>query len=325
MSVLFGQGCSERPAALKLGGVRYVQGYGMRYLAGVIVGLTAGLASAQGASDRAAIRPHVQIEVLSHTAPYRFADVDTPTRRGDQAQRFEIRHGDCGASVDWNDCQTDRGRVEMKERPKNVMSKPGQGIWYGYSMLIPDGFVSLGRGNTVLGQVKAEGWGAPMWSLTFNDNSYLNFPDQQKCRLGPLSDWVGQWVDMTIYAHYGFEGQERYFALYKDGRLLCQRDTPFVPGVFRGKPLKLGLKYGIYSSYVSRYLAQNGTMPEAVKEYRQSAAGQAARSPSPTPFIYDWGVRLPTHVVFYDEMRFGATRQDVDVRLLEQRGVPPVD
>lgn len=290
------------------------------WLAVVFCGLAAG-AQAEG-GDAGPILSHVQIEALSHSAPYRFVEVDTPTRRGKIAQRFEIRHGDCGASRNWDDCSSDRGRVEMKETPKNVISVPDQGVWYGYSMLIPADFVSLGRANTVLGQVKAEGWGSPMWSLTFNDKSYLNFPDQQKCRLGALTDWVGRWVDLTIYANYSSEGQGPFFELYKDGQVLCSRDTPFVPIELRDRPLKLGLKYGVYSSYVSRYLAQHGRIPQAVAGQEQS---KDARSPSQTPFIYDWGVQLPTHVIYYDEMRFGTSRQDVDVRLLEQRGVPPVD
>lgn len=37
------------------------------------------------------------------------------------------------------------------------------------------------------------------------------------------------------------------------------------------------------------------------------------------------GVRLPTHVVYYDEMRYGTRREQVDVRMLEKAGASPVD
>ena len=98
-----------------------------------------------------------------------------------------------------------------------------------------------------------------------------------------------------------------------------------MPTEFRTKSPKLGLKYGVYNSFVSRYLARKGRIPKAAQTYAQSHEGGGSRSPSPTPFAYDWGVKLPTHVVYYDEFRAGPRREDVDVRMLEIRGVPPVD
>lgn len=213
----------------------------------------------------------------------------------------------------------------MKERPKNAFTKPGKGVWYGYSLFIPKNFVSLGRGNTLLGQVKAEGWSMPMWHLTYNDSPYLHYADGQTCKIGSIASWKGRWIDVTIYAYYGHQGEGVYFQLYKDGKLICQRKTPFMPTEFRTKSPKLGLKYGVYNSFVSRYLARKGRIPKAAQTYAQSHEGGGSRSPSPTPFAYDWGVKLPTHVVYYDEFRAGPRREDVDVRMLEIRGVPPVD
>lgn len=283
------------------------------------------LANAKERPLRNSVLKKVRLEDLSHKGRYRFAMVAQPVRRGEKAQRFEIRHGDCGRSSGWNDCTTDRGRVEMKERPKNAFSKPGKGVWYGYSILIPNDFVSLGKGNTLLGQVKAEGWSMPMWHITYNDAPYLHFADGKTCRIGSMASWKGRWIDVTIYAHYGHQGQNVYFQLYKDGKLLCQRKTPFVPAEFRKRKPKLGLKYGLYNSFVSRYLARHGKTPSQVRAYAQSHEGGKSKSPSPTPFKFDWGVRLPTHVVYYDEFRYGQRREDVDVRMLEARGVPPVD
>jgi polysaccharide lyase-like protein len=287
--------------------------------------LAPGLTQAKDKPLRNSVVKKVKIEGLSHKGGHRFGYVSQPTRRGKKAQRFEIRHGDCGRSSGWNDCENDRGRVEMKESPKNSMSKPGQGVWYGYSILIPKDFVSLGRANTMLGQVKAEGWSMPMWSLTFNDSPYLNFADNKKCKIGSMSSWQGRWIDVTIYAHYGTSGQSVYFQLFKDGKLICQRKAPFLPAEFARKKPKLGLKYGIYNSFVNRYLAKHGRMPSDAKAYNQSHEGGTSKSPSPVPYEFDWGVSVPTHVIYYDEMRYGSSREDVDVRMLEARGVPPVD
>lgn len=267
----------------------------------------------------------VSIEDLSHRGDYRFSMVSQPTRRGESAQRFEIRHGDCGRNNAWNDCINDRGRVEMKERRKNSISKPGREVWYGYSMLIPQNFVSLGRGNTMLGQVKEQTWKSPIWSLTFNDHPYLNFSDNEICKIGSLSTWKGKWVDVTIYAYYGREKRSSYFRLYKNGKLICDRKKPFIPdGIDTGR-LRLGLKYGIYNSFLSRYLAAKGVVPDGAGAYQQSHEQGKSNSFSPTPFKYDWGVELPTHVIFYDEFRYGASREEVDVRILEERGIAPVD
>lgn len=148
---------------------------------------------------------------LSHGATYRFAMVTGFSRRGDLAQRFEIRHGDCGRTSGWDDCANDRGRVERKEHPKNAFSEPGEGIWYGYSIYIPADFESLGQANTHLSQVKVEGEAMPLWQLTFNDRPYVLYSDDTYCSLQSMAMWMGRWNDITVYAHYGEGGENVYF------------------------------------------------------------------------------------------------------------------
>jgi len=167
---------------------------------------TSPIVFAQSGSTGKPIEKRTKIESLSHKKKYRFSKVSSPTRRGKIAQRFEIRHGDCGKSSGWDDCNNDRGRVERKENPKNKMSKPKSGVWYGYSMLIPKDFKSLGRANTILGQAKVEKNNMPLWALTFNDSPYLLFSDGTNCKLGSLNSWKGNWIDITIFAHYATQG-----------------------------------------------------------------------------------------------------------------------
>jgi hypothetical protein len=227
---------------------------------------------------------------LSHSGSYGFALVEGFTRRGDLAQRFEIRDGDCGRVEGYSDCATDRGRIERKERPKNVFSTPDEGVWYGYSIFIPSDFVSLGDANTHLSQAKVEGEDFPIWQLTFNDRPYLLYSDGQTCDIGSLQMWRGGWNDVTVYAHYGEGGEQVYFQLFRNGSLICERRTPIMHEGMWGRPQRIGFKYGIYNSSLSRY---DGP--------------------------------LPTHVIYYDEMLVGPTRADVDVRKREQQGLPPVD
>ncbi len=282
--------------------------------------------AAQNVKSGKPIEKSTRIETLSHKKRYGFTKVSSPTRRGNAAQRFEIRHGDCGKSNGWDDCNSDRGRIERKENPKNKMSNPKSGTWYGYSMLIPKDFKSLGRANTVLGQAKVEKNNMPLWALTFNDSPYLLFSDGTHCKLGPLSAWKGKWVDITIFSHYATQGQPVYFELFKDGRSMCRLTKPIMPQNYANKTQKIGLKYGIYSSFVSRYLDRHKTKQVNNKNYGQTHSnGGKSKSPAQSPFKYDWGVRLPTHVVYYDEMRYGTRREQVDVRMLEKAGASPVD
>lgn len=283
-------------------------------------------AFAQGSKVGKPIEKRTKIESLSHKKKYRFAKVSSPTRRGKVAQRFEIRHGDCGKSSGWNDCKNDRGRIERKENPKNKMSKPKSGVWYGYSMLIPKDFRSLGRANTILGQAKVEKNNMPLWALTFNDNPYLLYSDGSHCKLGSFNSWKGKWIDVTIYANYATQGQSVYFELFKNGNSVCRRTKPIMPQKYANKSQKIGLKYGIYSSFVSRYLDKYKTKNVNAPAYGQNHSnGGKSKSPAQSPFKYDWGVQLPTHVVYYDEMRYGSTREEVDVRMQEKSGIAPLD
>lgn len=33
------------------------------------------------------------------------------------------------------------------------------------------------------------------------------------------------------------------------------------------------------------------------------------------PWEFDWGVKLPTQMIYYDEVRAGSTRKDVDINM----------
>jgi hypothetical protein len=81
-------------------------------------------------------------------------------------------------------------------------------------------------------------------------------------------------------------------------------NEPIMPKRFAKQSQKIGLKYGIYSSLVSRYLSARATKPVDLKAYSQRhATGSTSKSTTPTPFKYDWGAKLPTHVIYYEEMR----------------------
>jgi hypothetical protein len=277
-------------------------------------------------ADTTEITRRTKIESLSFKAPYRYATVRGFARRGERSQRFEIRHGDCGQSSGYSDCENDRGRVEQVERPKASFSNRGTGTWYGYSIHVPSDFVSLDPGSTSLSQVKITGHSFPLWKITLTNRPFVLFGDGSTCRIGSLSSWVGRWNDVTVYSHTGTSSDGPFFLLYKDGRLICSKDTSILPREAYGQRVEPYFKYGIYSSFVSRYLRPRATREVAFEESSSTYTnGRTSRNTVAFPFRYDWGVELPTHVIFYDELMAGSRREDVDVRMREATGLPPVD
>ncbi|MEM6758272.1 MAG: heparin lyase I family protein [Pseudomonadota bacterium] len=293
-------------------------------LVAIVLAATATAAVAQNTTS---IARKTKIEAISFKGPYRQAVVRGFARRGNKSQRFEIRHGDCGKySGGYNDCENDRGRVEKAERPKANFSRRGAGTWYGYSLYVPADFVSLDPGSTSLSQVKITGHSFPLWKITLTDKPFVLFGDGSTCRIGPLSGWKGRWNDITVYSHTGTSADGPFFLLYKDGQQICAKTTPILPKEAYGARVEPYFKFGIYSSFVSRYLR-----PRATKQvtYQLSSEtytnNRVSKNTVKFPFSYDWGVELPTHVIFYDEMLAGSRREDVDVRMREAAGLPPVD
>jgi hypothetical protein len=108
--------------------------------------------------------------------------------------------------------------------------------------------------------------------------------------------------------------------------VVCSRSKPLITGKLAIQRSQLSFRHRIYKSFVSRWLSQNATKNVNAQGYSQKRArGGSSVSFSGTPLKYDWGVKLPTQVVFYDEMRYGKTREEVDVRLHEKLGIKPVD
>lgn len=246
------------------------------------------------------------------------------SRRGDLSQRFEIRHGDC-----WRrDCNYDRQRIEKSEKPRNTMQRSNKVSWYGYSMFIPKSYKGLGNTGTTYGQVKTEADLHPIWWVAnYGDNMIVLFYEENTyCQIGKISSWTGRWVDIVVMANYGTSGAGPFFEIYKNGKLVCSRKTPMILGSLKFKSHKFYFRYGIYNSFVSRWLSANATKEVDTKKFSETfTSGSNSTSATRRPFKYDWGVKLPTQIVFYDEMRFGKTRDEVDVRLHEKLRLAPVD
>lgn len=268
-------------------------------------------------------------------------------RMGDRSHRFEIRHGDCGRDRGWQrdinstDCERDRQRIERKADSSRMQSV-GQQVWYGWSMYLPSDFRDLGRGNTTVGQVKLTRWGPPLWMLNLRQGRIItDLNNDAWCEATSYRPLLGKWTDITVFADYSYAPEGESFAIYINGRKFCSNRRPLITQAMVQKSRSLGsrgslyFKWGIYNSFVSRWLNANkrhapveipgaNKLPLITSE-RMTSHELAIESPTKAPFAFDWGVQLPTQVIFYDEMRYGSSRAQVDVQMLEQMGATPVD
>lgn len=263
---------------------------------------------------------------------YGYSRVRGRSRLGNRSQRFEIRHGDCGGNKYWDDCTTDRQRVERKEDPKDRIQGVGSQVWYGWSMFLDPNCPDLWKTNAAFGQVKMRNWRSPIWMIKLKQGRFaLNLHAQDNCYFGHLADFRGRWMDFTLYADYRPAPSGPSVILYLNGRKVCTYSKPLITSAMANvQNGDLYMKYGIYNSYVSRWLDRNKTHPVAAlaleDRFSLSTGAQGASdSPAATPFRYDWGGELPTQISFYDEMRYGTSRDQVDVRMIEARSGKPVD
>lgn len=253
---------------------------------------------------------------------YAFTTSSDVARVGETSQRFEIRHGDCGS---W-DCRNDRRRIEINQYGDTPNIAVGSQAWYGLSIYLPQDFQDITPSNTHVGQAKLIG-GSPLWMLSLRYNHlFIEHNDgsidvSAQCQTLPLSQMRGRWTDIVIFADFSTrtDGNAKFQA-WVNGQMVCNDNRPMVsPQMARASSNdRISLRYGIYNSFVSRWLDLNKTRSVQVSGFTDNDAdGGMIKSSSVTgrPFEIDWGVQLPTQVVYYDEVRIGRSREEVDVRM----------
>jgi hypothetical protein len=250
--------------------------------------------------------------------PYSMTISTEQARVGETSQRFEVRHGDCYEL----DCTDDRRRVEYQQPNEASNSYIGRTVWYGWSVYLPADFRDLSPTNTTIGQVQMHGWRAPQWNFNARDGALLfGINDERReCRATSLASMRGRWTDIVVMTHYSTErtGAET-IGVWINGRKACTSSQPVVTDEMLSlSPTDaLRFKYGIYNSYISRWLQRNATRRVNATAFADlhKDSGRVIRSAAARPYEYDWGVELPTQVVYYDEVRIGFTREEVDIRM----------
>jgi hypothetical protein len=225
-----------------------------------------------------------------------------PVRAGEKAQRFEVRKGDCSDDPGWSDCDNDRERSEIK-----VLNNfyPESDIWFSWSFYIPEDYKSAERVTTTIGQihqrssVRARDIGGtitapPLLQIRTIGNSFGTTYHRFSGNL-PTLVTKGEFEEITtvdalrgkwtdVVVHFRPTKENGILEIYINGKLERTIDNPMII-----RPDNFYLKYGIYRSFVTR-------------EH---------------PNV------MPTQIVYFDEVRMGKTRMEVDAQLNPE--LKPVD
>ena len=228
-------------------------------------------------------------------------DAPYPVRAGVSSQRFELRSGDCGKNTGWNDCETDRERIELVATDRFYI---GEERWIGWSVFLPMDFADVSPTKTCLGQIHPHGGprgfskGLPIsppllkfdiWQgeyvLTHAELSgtFHNIKNvERKTPLINLEQMRDRWTDIILHVRFG--EKDGFAVVYVNGA----KKAELPENLIRYEPKNFVFRYGIYRSALSR----------------------SAR-------------RIPTQIVYFDEVRLGENREAVDLRM--NSALPPVD
>ena len=204
-----------------------------------------------------------------------------PVRAGKKSIRFEVRGGDCSwNALGFSDCDTDRERHELVQIGRT--QRAGDAYWYAWSIYLPPDYQVVYPAKVALGQFHEIV--EVTWLFRNKDGGYyVNRQDG----FGPPygfdkiledADMRGVWNDIEVFARW-MPDDTGVFTVWLNGEKVYDHSGPTM---HRGE--RPYFKLGIYRNVVSRYKQARGVE------------------------------RLPTQVVYFDEIRRGKTRAEVATR-----------
>lgn len=251
----------------------------------------------------------------SHNKSYAHNVTKDIVRKGKVSQRFEIRHGDCAM----DDCYKDRRRIEL-----NMFDVPITNVtWFAWSIYLPKDFETLDTANTALGQIKSLGQQKfPLVQLNARENDirfHFQTPAYNESCTPVATDniWLhrGKWIDIMVMLDFDTEVKKDkiYGQVYVNGKKDA-RCSIYNPIILRPKD-DVFFRYGIYNSFVSRWFDYNKTKEVNLTEFNDNHGSFNIVSPTNKPWDIDWGIKAPTQIVHFDEIRVGPTRESVDINM----------
>ena len=182
---------------------------------------------------------------------------------GDKSIRFESNDGECGKEPKWNDCTNDRERTELYYKKKPWKKER----WYRFYIHLPKDYNSIAPANMSLIQWKRHNPSKVLVmfrhmhaGLTFNRNgdSFKN----SNVVLKRNEELLGNWTEIIFNTNWHPDPEKGFMKVWIDGKLKI--DFKGISNTKKGK--ELSLRYGLYSSAMSRYKTafETQTMPQRV-------------------------------------------------------------
>ena len=182
---------------------------------------------------------------------------------GEKSIRFESNDGECGKEPKWNDCTNDRERTELYYKKKPWKKER----WYRFYIHLPKDYNSIAPAKMSLIQWKRHKPSKVLVmfqhdhsGLTFNRNGDT-FKDTYIV-LKPNKDLLGSWTEIIFSTNWHLDPEKGFMKVWIDGKLKV--DFKGRSNSKKGK--ELSLRYGLYSSSMSRYkrVFETETMPQRI-------------------------------------------------------------
>jgi len=280
------------------------------------------------------LKKHFNHELTPKPTKDHFVINEEIVRAGKQSQKFILTHGGCYGEDCIRGSQRSERKLKLYHRSAKKFGKP---VYYAWSIFFPqelkDGWV--GAKKVLLGQVKMGGVGLPIWHM-YSKGKNLNFRIDHSTitgvmNCGPIK--FGKWTDIIIKVDYAKEKKSlkdyKTFELWINGEYVksCSHSLPHVTKkTFKeshdkgwSTSGKVNLRYGIYRPNVGKWLMSNNkNHPQKLEYFVDPDGGESVVM---NPFNLNWENKIPTSIIYYDEMRIGKSKDEVDITMQSK----PVD
>ena len=249
-----------------------------------------------------------------------------PVRAGEQSIRFEVRDGDCGKDPDgWSDCKGDRERHELSVAGKKDLMSKGE-YWFSWSLFFPKDHQNLYPLSNNYGQFHQKD-GAPVFMFKELRGGYsvvrtIGDVDYDERRLIRNDDMSGKWHDILINAKWS-KKDDGFFKVWVNDKLKYDYKGPTKTKKYVYE------KFGIYSTGVTRYknyknldvmekcFEKKGNTDDEYTAFYTLKSKKIKHDISVQLYnkckSFYKPVKIPTRVVYFDEVRRGKTKEKVGV------------
>ena len=235
---------------------------------------------------------------LSNTSwGYQVVKDPTGTAPSETVERFEVRPGDCGSDPGWSDCANDRERSEISTGfTQSTKILPGQDRWIGFYIYLPEDFETSWDVRTTLGQIHMKG------GMQGTAGGFKSFPPL--IQLEAKNGWQG---DGYITSYHRLTGDPKNISDVAQHELLSKLDDmkgkwTHVMFHIAGKGPSPYLEIFINGDRKAEFVQ---TLPKAPEHYYFKYG--IYRS-----FVSRHGGPMPIQIVFYDEVKMGTSREEVE-------------